>query len=107
MIDFTLMNKALKSIWIKRFHQSENSTWTVIPTDEATLHLGDLTFLATCNCYSNDLNIKGVPLFYWFELKDGQSNTMPRTKKTIIVIIWNTKDTKDIKIDNKTIFFRT
>ena len=31
MIDFTLMNKALKSIWIKRFHLSENSAWTVIP----------------------------------------------------------------------------
>ena len=41
MIDFTLMNKALKSIWIKRLHLSENSAWTVIP-NEATLHLGGL-----------------------------------------------------------------
>ena len=31
MIDFTLMNKALKSTWIKRFHLNENSAWTVIP----------------------------------------------------------------------------
>ena len=77
MIDFTLMNKALKSIWIKRFHLSENSAWTVIP-NEATSHLGGLTFLLTCNCNSMDLNIKELPLFYermlhyWFEFKDLQ-----------------------------------
>ena len=106
MIDFTLMNKALKSIWIKRLHLSENSAWTVIP-NEATLHLGGLTFLSTCNCNSKDLNIKELPLFYermlqyWFEFKNVQNNKMPCTKKTII---WNNQD---IKIDNKMIFFRT
>ena len=106
MIDFTLMNKALKSIWIKRFHLSENSAWTVIP-NEATLHVGGITFLSTCNCDSNDLNIKELPLFYermlqyWFEFKDVQINKMPCSKK---MIIWNNKD---IKIDNKTIFYRS
>ena len=40
-------------------------------------------------------------LQYWFEFKDVQNNKMPCTKKTIV---WNNKD---IKIDNKTIFFRT
>ena len=100
------MNKALKSIWIKRFHLSENSAWTVIP-NEATSHLGGLTFLSTCNCGSKDLNIKELPLFYqtmlqcWFEFKDEQVNNMSCTKK---MIIWNNQD---IKIDNKTIFFRT
>ena len=106
MSDFTLMNKALMSIWIKRFHLSENSAWTVIP-NEATSHLGGLTFLSTCNCNSKDLNIKELPLFYermlqyWFEFKDLQSNKMSCTNKTTI---WNNQD---IKIDNKTIFFRT
>ena len=106
MIDFTLMNKALKSIWIKRFHLNENLAWTVIP-NEATLHLGGLTFLSTCNCNSKDLNIKELPLFYertlqyWFEFKDVQNDITPCTKKTII---WNNQD---IKIDNKMIFFRT
>ena len=42
MIDFTLMNKALKCIWIKRFSLNENSAWTVIP-NEATSHLGGFT----------------------------------------------------------------
>ena len=103
MIDFTLMNKALKSIWIKRFHLSENSAWTVIP-NEATSHL--LTFLLTCNCNSMDLNIKELPLYYermlqyWFEFKDLQSDKTLYTKKTTI---WNNQD---IKIDNK-IFFHT
>ena len=107
MIDFTLMNKALKSIWIKRFHLSKNPAWTVIP-NEATSHLGGLTFLSTCNCNSKDLNIKELPLFYermlqyWFEFKDVENNNkMLCTKKTIV---WNNRD---IKIDNKTIFFRT
>ena len=106
MIDFMLINKALKSIWIKRFHLSENSAWTVIP-NEATSHLGGLTFLSTRNCNSKDLNIKELPLFYkrmllyWFEFKDLQSNTMSYTKKTTT---WNNQD---IKIDKETIFFRT
>ena len=106
MIDFMLMNKALKSIWIEQFHLSENSAWTVIP-NEATSHLGGLTFLSICNCNSKDLNIKELLLFYermlqyWFELKDLQSNKMSYTKKTTI---WNIQD---IKIDNKKIFFPT
>ena len=37
MIDFTLMNKAQKSICIGRFHLSENSAWTVI-SNEAKLN---------------------------------------------------------------------
>ena len=78
---------------------------------EATSHLGGLTFLLTCNCNSMDLNIKELPLFYermlqycfesGFEFKDLQSDKTLYTKKTTI---WNNQD---IKIDNKTIFFRT
>ena len=106
MIDFTLMNKALKSIWIERFYLNGNSAWTVIP-NEATSHLGGLTFLSTCNCNSKDLSIKELPLFYermlqcWFQFKDVQNNKMSPTKKTIT---WNNQD---IKIDNKTTFFCT
>ena len=86
MIDFTLMNKALKCIWIKRFSLNKNSAWTVIP-NEATSHLGGFTFLTTCNCKRNDISIKELPLFcektlqYWFEFKEVQSNTKPCTKK--------------------------
>lgn len=88
MIDFTLINKALKFIWIKWFHLSENSA----------SHLGGLSFLSTCNRNSKDLNIKELPLFYqgmlqyWFEFKDEQNNKMSCTKKTII---WNNQDIKN------------
>ena len=97
------MNKALKYIWIKRFHLNDNSAWTV-NSNEATLHLRGLTFFSTCNCNSKDLNNKELPLFYerilqyWFEFKDVQNDKTPCTKKTII---WNNQD---IKIDNKMIF---
>ena len=37
--------------------------WTDIPNEEATLQLGGITFLSTCNCGSSDLNIKELPLF--------------------------------------------
>lgn len=39
MTDFSLMNKALKCIWIKRFSLNENSAWTVDKPDEVTSHL--------------------------------------------------------------------
>ena len=52
MIDFTLMNKVLKCIWIKRLSLNENSAWTVVP-NQATSHLGGFTFPSTCNCKSN------------------------------------------------------
>ena len=57
MIDFSLMNKALKCIWIKRFRLNENSAWTVIP-NEATSHLGGFSFLSKCYCSSKDISIK-------------------------------------------------
>ena len=106
MIDFSLMNKALKCIWIKRFRLNENSAWTVIP-NEATSHLGGFSFLSKCYCSSKDISIKELPLFYtrtlqyWFEFKDMQDTTKPDIKN---MIIWNNRD---IKIDKNTIFFRT
>ena len=59
----SLMNKALKCIWIKRFRLNENSAWTVIP-NEATSHLGGFSFLSKCYCSSKDVSIKELPLFY-------------------------------------------
>ena len=98
--------KALKCNWIKRFRLNENSAWTVIP-NEATSHIGGVSFLSKCYCGSKDISIKELLLFYLrtlqyrFEFKDMQDNTKPGIKNTII---WNNKD---IKIDNNTIFFRT
>ena len=85
MIDFSLVNKALKCTWIRRFRLNENSAWTVIP-NEATSHLGGFSFLSKCYCSSKDISIKELPLFYirtlqyWFEFKDVQVNTKPGIK---------------------------
>ena len=104
MIDFSLMNKALKCIWIKRLGLNKNSAWTVIP-NEATSHLGGFSFLSKCCCNSKDISIQELPLFYtrtlqyWFEFKDMQDTTKPDIKN---MIIWNNRD---IKIDKNTIFF--
>ena len=49
MIDFSLMNKALKCVWVKRFNSKRDAAWRVIP-DEATSHKGSFTFLLSCNC---------------------------------------------------------
>lgn len=106
MIDFALMNKALKCIWIKRFNMNKNSAWTVIP-NEATSHLGGFTFLSLCNYNIKDICLNELPLFYekmlqyWFEFKNTQDNTDRYTKK---MIIWNNRD---IKINNKMIFLST
>ena len=94
MIDFSLMNKALKCIWIKRFRLNENSARTVIP-NEATSHLGGFSFLSKCYCSSKDISIKELPLFYirtlqyCFEFKDMEDNTKPGIKH---MIIWNNKE---------------
>ena len=101
VIDFSLMNKALKCTWIRRFRLNENSAWTVIP-NKATLYLGGFSFLSNCYCSSKDISIKELPLFYvrtlqyWFEFKDMQDNTKPGIKNTII---WNN--------NNNTTLFRT
>ena len=49
MIDFSLVNKALKCLWVKRFSLNENTSWTVI-AHEATSLLEGFNFLVTCNC---------------------------------------------------------
>ena len=50
---------------IKRFHLTENTAQHGrLSPNEAILQLGGITFLSTCNCDSNDLNIKELPPFY-------------------------------------------
>ena len=62
MIDFTLNNKALKSIWIKRFHLSDNWAWTVIP-NEATSYLGARLTREKLNYKSVAKEISNPPFF--------------------------------------------
>ena len=65
MIDSSLMNKALKCIWIKRFRLNEifSMDGYGIP-NKATSYLGRFSFLFKCYCSSEDISIKELPLFY-------------------------------------------
>ena len=106
VIDVSLINKALKFLWVKHFSLNENSAWTVI-ANEATSLLRGFNFLVTCNCNNKDINLTGLPTLYqktlehWFEFKNARDGVKPCAMKTVI---WNNRN---IKVDNKTIFFRT
>lgn len=106
MIDFTLMNKALKCIWVKRFNLKSNAAWRIIP-DEATYQMGCFNFLLSCKFNAKENKINNLPPFYervlqyWYDLRENDQCFGSNAKKTII---WNNRD---IKVDNKTIFWRT
>ena len=48
MIQFTSMNKSLKSSWVKRFKDDRDAPWKVIP-NYLVSHLGGVNFLLDCN----------------------------------------------------------
>ena len=107
MIDFTLMNKALKCAWVKRFKSTRKAAWRIIP-DAATSQKGGFDFLLSCKCTSKDVNIKDLPPFYekilqyWYELREAENTFQDNALKTVI---WNNRDL--IKVNNKTVFWRT
>ena len=96
MIDFSLMNKALKCVWVKRFNSKREKAWRVIP-DEATSHKGSFSFLLSCNCNCKDANVKDLPLFYermlqyWHELREAEQVFQGTENKAII---WNNRISK-------------
>ena len=102
MIDFTLMNKALKCAWVKRFKSTRKAAWRIIP-DAATSQKGGFDFLLSCKCTSKDVNIKDYEkiLQYWYELREAENTFQDNALKTVI---WNNRD---LKVNNKTVFWRT
>ena len=104
MIVFDHMNKALKCAWINRFTNDNKGALKIIP-DNTTAHLGGFSFLLQCNYKVKDLDVKNVPLFYervlkyWEEVTCLAGKTNPNPNETFI---WNKKD---IKTNNKTLFF--
>ena len=109
MIEFTSMNKALKTGWANRFQdtRSRDAPWKIIP-NYLTSHLGGMNFLLKCNYKTEELNLNDLPDFYknmlscWEEIK-----VKTNAKENVNVkeeIIWNNSE---IKIDGKSVFFRT
>ena len=73
MIDFEVMNTALKIAWIKRICQNSDSSWKRLVEHFFREH-GGLSFLINCRYDVKLLNLNNVPPFYHALLKYWQEN---------------------------------
>ena len=105
MIDFKMIDKAVKAAWVKRLYDAtSNSKWCSLFSSEMSRYGGP--FLFECNFNAQDLNIAAhVPSFYkdvlnaWQELR---SKNPSHTIEYMNEIIWNNRC---IKIDKKPVFY--
>ena len=100
MIDFDIMLKALKLIWILRLlRTSDNSNWCIIPKHYSR-RMGGLNFLLRCNYDTNYFN--DLPLFHKKILEFfNELKTLYSYDQKQELILFNNKD---ILVDRKPIF---
>ena len=84
MVDFSIVDKSLKTAWVKRFSEADGSKWSSVFASVTAQYGG--RFIFECNYDTRDLNLTScVPSFYrdilaaWQEL---HSKNPPR--------LWNT-----------------
>ena len=63
MMDFEIMNSALKIAWIKRITEYVQPAWKKIP-EFAAAKYGGLSFLIECQYDIKHLNLDNRPPFY-------------------------------------------
>ena len=101
MIDLETMVKSLRLAWLKRIFSENDGTWRNYLRHVLKCYGGSLLF--HCNYNVNDLAIFSQfyteLLQWWAEFRDEFSEEKPWRN-----IIWNNKD---IRIDNKPIFYKT
>ena len=105
MMDFELMDKALKIAWIKRITDQNDPAWKVIP-EFTTAQYGGLPFLTNCQYDTKNLNLDNLPPFYRTLLKYWQEyNTIKFAEEHHIQdkIIWNNSR---VLIGNQPIFYK-
>ena len=68
MLEFGSMNKALKHAWIERFDKDNKASWKIVP-NETTSHLGEFSFLLSCNYKFKETETTQLPKFYQNILK--------------------------------------
>ena len=68
MMDFEIMNKALKIAWIKRITKNVHPAWKIIP-EFAAAKYGDLSFQIKCQYDIKHFNLDILPPFYHTLLK--------------------------------------
>jgi len=105
MIDFEVMNTALKIVWIKRICQNSDSSWKTL-IGHFFRERGGLSFLLNCRYDVKLLNLNNVPPFYHAILKYWQENTpiiLEDNTHKQNEIIWNNKN---ILIDKHMIYLK-
>ena len=91
MIDFEIMERALKIAWIKRIAEGGNASWKTI-LNYAVRQFGGIDFLINCDY---DVNI--LKIFYVIGKYSSDNKEIPVYDQ----IIWNNPN---IRLDGKTIF---
>ena len=104
MIDFEIMEHALKIAWIKRITEGGDASWKTI-LNYAVRQFGVVDFLINCDYDVKKLNLEQLPEFYrtvlcyWQEFR---FSTDIKETPVYDQIIWNNRN---IRLDGKTIFF--
>ena len=68
MVDFGIMESALKTSWIQRIHQKSGAKWKILP-EYLLSHLGGCSFLLICHYDVYLLQVNKLPPFYLSVLK--------------------------------------
>ena len=91
MLDFEIMDKALKIAWIKRLTEHDDAAWKIIP-EFAVTDYGGLSFLIECQYDVKYLSLDNLPPFYhtllkyWQEYNHDKFSENPDIQN---IIIWN------------------
>ena len=105
MLDFEIMNKALKIAWIKRLTDHNDAAWKIIPEFAATDY-GGLSFLLECQYDIKYLPLDNLPPFYHTFFKYWQEYNNDKFSENSDIqnkIIWNNSRTL---IGGKPIFYK-
>ena len=105
MMDFEIMNKALKIAWIKRITEHVHSAWKIIP-EFAAAKYGGLSFLTECQYDIKYLSLDNLPPFYHTLLKYWQEYNANKFSEDHCIhnkIVWNNSR---ILIGDQPVFFK-
>ena len=105
MMDFEIMNKALKIAWIKRITEDVHPAWKIIP-EFAAAKYGGLSFLTECQYDIKHLSLDNLPPFYHTLLKYWQEYNAKKFSEDYCIhnkIIWNNSR---ILIGDRPVFFK-
>ena len=103
MLDFEIMDKAIKVAWIERLKTHSSASWKIIP-ELGVKQYGDLTFLIKCQYDIKMLSLDNLPNFYHTLLAYLQDLNSIITADDNVPdkIIWNNQN---IVTNGKSIFY--